>query len=227
MTRPYDILAADAGFVFLRDQYLGEDPAKLHKHGGKKSAGDVTGAFHRILTDSYIRWMLAMDEDGNIRRIHRAPKTPGERDEHAMPAHESVKHRKPRDWPKDEPPPPGFRWLRAVIAWRFLPCLCNCEDIVAHVSMIEGTRPETVTETVLDAVARCLTFLDRAGAVPPGVPVRKTAAAWSSHRRVAETPSATELPYLARVYEPGPADAPMAQAPLCECIKDEKFKHSA
>lgn len=187
-------LLGDANVRFVAKHYQDEMPQKPHKRGGVKSAGEFTAQVARILDDHYILWLRTFDPETGLPALtHKRPVEIGDPDEFVMPIREAVKRLRGS---RGEPPSEQYRWLRAVLAWRGLPCMCNCADIVAHIAMIERTHPAEVRRVVLEAARRVVEEIRRSGSIASGLPAPRRAEPMRLRRRT------SELPDLPRTYWP-------------------------
>lgn len=198
----FETLLSDPSFAFLREQWHAESAVKIHKRGGRKQAGEMTGSFFRILNDQFIRWLPVIDDEGVVTFTHRAPRTMDEPDEFVMPAHEALKREKPDASVVGRRGEPEYRWLRETIAWRYLPCMCNCADVVAHIAQRDRTTVDNVITNVRAASRRALFFLAAHDALPADVAGGIKTAPMRGYRRESPPPTSREIAALPRVFWP-------------------------
>lgn len=165
-------IVGDPAFRYVARGYIDELPMVLHR-SERVGVGALTSRMYRLVLDKFVLWQRAYDEngqpvtrtadDGEVRAVmvHRRPVSLEDPDEWLMPVHEAMKRIRGHDRPYSN----GYRWLRHLLAWRGLPCLCACPDVVVHLALREHTTPDDIAGTVISAARECVRKIERAGAM--------------------------------------------------------------
>jgi hypothetical protein len=130
----------------------------LHVHSTKKASGALVHRVVRILDERHIAWLVERDLNtpGDYEGRGLRPKRDAKgrvikrMGDWLQPFHEAVKRLAPRH---ESHPTIRFYWLTAYLRWRHLPCICNHEDIVAHLAT-EASVDRKVVEMSIERATR-------------------------------------------------------------------------